>query len=333
VAVSQEQTLNAMLESHPRLKAENRAKATRILGAFSKWITQSSFCDWHFGLYRFAVEKPLCYFDSEAIDEALSFFRTNQDHTLHALLDTTTELSQAVLAILRPGISWGKEDDLSIDRPEGILEFEQIWHPEYLRYCEHIFSLIIQIPLIVLDQIKGKKYSKDTHLSNRADVLRIHGLSKLACGFDPIVRNAISHGHIKFGLMDISYIDSGKPPKTLEAHEFAELFDALVDTCHSLLIALLLFVCENKELIEKRGLENFPLGLRYAFIEGYTFRQDLHLLYFVESQSNKKRQLNLIYRIDTANRAIQRYETVHMCWLACRFGGKNFNRYFVGNGN
>jgi hypothetical protein len=90
VAVSQEQTLNAMLESHPRHKAENRVKATRILGAFSKWITQSSFSDWHFGLYRFAVEKPLCYFDSEAVDEALSFFRTNQDRTLHALLDTNT---------------------------------------------------------------------------------------------------------------------------------------------------------------------------------------------------------------------------------------------------
>ncbi len=210
------------------------------------------------------------------------------------------------------------------------MEFEQIWHPEYLRYCEHIFNLIIQVPLLVLDQLNGKKYSKDTHLSNRGCTLQSNGLARMVLGFDSVVRNAISHGHIKFGFMDITYVDSGKPPKTLEASEFGELFDALVDTCHSLIIALHLFICENKAMIEQMGLEKMPLGFRYAVIEGYTFRRDLHLLYFVESQTEEKRQLNLIYRIDTANRAIQRYETVHMCWLAYRFGDKNYNRYFVG---
>jgi hypothetical protein len=299
----EQKTINKTMASHPIAETENKLKEIQINSAFEEWIGLSTFNRWHLCLYKFATEKPLCYTNPNVINDTLNILRTNRKLVAPALSAHAEELSQAVFSLLRPGSSWGKEQLLSLDTPDDFSAFESIWHPEYIRYCEQIYNHLIQIPLEILGQIKHKQYT-DEALANRVKKLSDFGLSTLTNGYNSTVRNSISHGHVSFGLLDIAYIDKNKKD-VLDAYEFSNLFDSLVDTCHSILIAMLLFICEDREEFEKVGLSKLPLGIRFLFVNGFTCHKGTRVLSFIENQiQNNKKQLNIICRIETKSRQI-----------------------------
>lgn len=322
-------TLNATMSSYPLTKIENELKRIRILSVFDQWIHESNFNEWHFCLYRFASEKPLSYFSFAAIDETLNMLRANQKFVPAALSAYSQEISQAIFSLLRPGSSWGKEQSLSLDTPDDFAEFESIWHPEYIRYCEQIYNHLIQIPLEILGQTRSKQYTTEA-LANRVEKLSIFGLGTLADGYNSAVRNSISHGHVAFGVLDITYEDK-KKTEVLDAQEFGNLFDALVDTCHSVVIAALLFVCEERQEFEKAGLANLPLGIRFLFIDGFTYHKGTRILSLIENQiRGNKKQINVSYRIETKLRQVQMFESFFIGWAVSIFGGgSQYDRYVI----
>jgi hypothetical protein len=207
-------------------------------------------------------------------------------------------------------------------------EFESIWHPEYQRYCEHVFNHLIQLPLHVIGSGKGKNYLAPT-LANRAHLMQTNGLAELTTGYDSVVRNAISHGSTSFEVTGVKYIDK-KDDRLLASWEFACLFDSLVDTCHSILVALLLFLCEQQTLVEGTGLHKLPLGLRFIFIDAFSSHSGFKLLSAMESDTaGPKKQLNMACEINSKARWAQMFEGMHTCWNARGFGGEGYNRFFV----
>lgn len=322
------QPLNEIFKLHSICGIQRSLWKTQILGAFSDYVDESSFKKWHLCLYRFATAKPFTFVRWEAIDEALAFFNQRPDLTLDGVATLQRELSHATFSLLRPGTSWTREKKLSLDRPEQMAEFESIWHPEYQRYCEHIFNHLIQLPLHVIGSRRGKNYLAPT-LANRADLMQTHGLAELITGYDSVVRNAISHGSTSFEAIGVRYIDK-KGDRLLAPWEFAGLFDSLVDTCHSILVALLLFLCERQTLVEGTGLHKLPLGLRFIFIDAFSSHSSFKLLSAMESDTaGPKRQLNIICKIDSKARWAQIFEGMHTCWNASGFGGEGYNRFFV----
>ncbi len=242
------------------------------------------------------------------------------------------------MSLLRPARSWEKEDKLSLDNPEQIFEFESVWHPEYQRYSEHVFNHLINVPLYMLGRLNRKPKAKKPKdfvsqtLANRVETLKDKKLTSLTDGFEPIVRNAISHGGVDFGLVEITYIDKRKnAQKVLSAYEFSQLFDDMVDTCHSILIAMLLFVCNHRPLVQTHGLHRLPLGLRFLFIDAIASTTRFQLLTMIESRAviGNRRQLNISCRIDTCSRLTHTYEAIAACWHSASFGGEDYERFAV----
>jgi hypothetical protein len=327
------QRFNELIMNHPINKVQRELRKQQVLEAFPDYVDEATFDQWHLMLYRFATVRPLIYHSPQTVSDALTFFNKNPDITFDAITAFQRELTHAILSLLRPGSSWGREEPLKLDTPQHLFEFESVWHPEYQRYSEHVFNHLIQIPLRILEVEKTRPRAKkkdyvDMALSERVKCLRNNGLPTLTMGFDSVVRNAISHGQVDFGLYQIVYIDS-RDQRQFGSQEFSELFDSLVDTCHSILIVLLLFVCDHKPLVQKRGVSCLPLGLRFILVDALASNERFQILSMMESQSAKGAQLNIACRIDSRARNIQRWEAISACWHAAILGGQAYDRFAV----
>ena len=324
-----EKTLNDLFESHPIMKKQLELRKDQVLNVYSDLVDSSSYDRWHHALYKFATVAPHYYVDRETIQLARTFFNDDPRLTLDAVKSQSFGISHAIFSMLRPGDSWNREQRLSLDKPDQLNEFDSIWHPEYQRYSEHVLNHLIQIPLWMIGTKRSKNYI-DLALSNRIERLQIEGLGRLTNGFDPIIRNAISHGSTKFEIADLNYIDK-RSNRSLSATEFSVLFDDLVETCNSILVGIILFVCDQKFLVTKRGLHQLPLGLRFVFIDGFTSHVNFELLPMIESTAlGNRSQLNIVCRLSTRARWVQLFEGFFVCWQAVKFGGENYDRFNVG---
>ena len=207
---------------------------------------------------------------------------------------------------------------------------ESVWHPEYQRYCEHVFNHLIRVALTVLSDSKGKDYVSPP-LRNGVERLREFGLASLCVGYDAVVRNSISHGSVLFGLFQIEYKDGAQSkPQELSPDELVRLVDDLVDTCHSLLIAIVLFVARNRQSVEAEGLNRVCLGLRYLLLDSIVSHEGFMVEYLVESTAiRNRRQLNIVCHIKSRVRQTQLYEAVIASCRAVQCGGDVYNRISV----
>ncbi|MBK9209985.1 MAG: hypothetical protein IPL71_17525 [Anaerolineales bacterium] len=153
------------------------------------------------------------------------------------------------------------------------------------------------------------------------------GYLSLTNGFDSVVRNSISHGGIEYGVNDIRYIDI-KEEKEIYAPDLVQLLDSLFDTCSSIIAALLIFIINNQTYIEKSGVENLPLGIKFLLTSGFASHNGSKIISFIESGQNKQ-QLNINIKIDTSHRGVHQLESLQVAWAAYYFGGKNFDRFLV----
>ncbi|MFL5626744.1 MAG: hypothetical protein ACJ788_14265, partial [Ktedonobacteraceae bacterium] len=321
-------TINDLLRSHPPCRLQQQIRKQQVLDGFPMYVDEKTFSQWHIALYKFATMRPLLYVNHQAIQVARAFFTQHADLTIQALVDLPGQITHALFSLLRPGSSWGNEKTLALGKPEHIFEFERMWHPEYQRYCEHVFNHLIRIPLFILGSLKTKNYQNPA-LATRVGVLESNGLAALTGGFNPILRNAISHGSIAFNLFDITYTDSGST-ETLSAPGFSQLFDGLVDTCHAILVALLLFLCDHQSRLVTAGLHTLPLGVRFLFIDAFATQEDFQLLAMIDSTAAQHRkQLNVIGKIETRSRNFQLQEALNVCWNVCNFGGESYDRFGV----
>jgi hypothetical protein len=331
------EVLNAQILNEPIRKIQNELRKHKILEAFPDFAQESEFNDWYLSLYKFATIRPLRYFRKEAVSAALQFFNRYPQATVEGLVRHHQGLTHALMSLIRSSSSWGKEDQLLFDSPADLLEFETIWHPEYVRYCEHIFNHLIKIPLSVLEVLKTKPgakrkdYTVGLPFPDRIGKLIAegnNGLATLTQGYNSIVRNAISHGSITFGHLETVYRDdSGEI--ALTAVEYARLIDDIVDSCHSIVIALLLFVSQNRDEIIAGGLTSLPLGLRFLLFEPQASHRDFKLVLAIESKiRGGLKQLNLHCRTNVKTQSAQLTNAIAVSWYAAAYGN-DYERFSV----
>lgn len=316
------------MQNHEICVLQKKLRKHLILHSFKGLITPANFTDWHLSLYPFATIRPLMYFSKLTFLESLNFFNAHSNLVLDSLARSNRDITHAIFSLIRPGSSWKQENSLSLKEPRDLVDFERIWHPEYQRYCEHIFNNLIRIPLEVLGRLRNKNYQSPT-LANRVQILQNNSLQRLTKGYNATVRNAISHGSSSFEFQGIKYINSGTEIE-LTASGFTEILDELVNTCNAMVIALLLFLCGNQREVARYGLNSLPLGVRYLFIDGITSHLGLKIQSMVESETVKnERQLNINCSISSPARMTHIFESLNVSWNSLKFGGENYGRFGI----
>jgi len=321
-------SLNEILNKHRICALEKEIRKRFVLNRLSDWVDPASFSDWHFSVYRFATKRPFIYFNVPALTTALQFYIDHSNEIFRVLTDLDHRITHAIMSMVRQGSSWNHESPLSLRDPRDIARFEQIWHPEYQRYCEHVFNHLIRIPLGILGILRGRDYQSPA-LANRVETLRNSGLRELTSGYDATVRNAISHGSTAFRVQTIVY-QGEQTSSELSAREFAGLFDSLVDSCHAMVLALLIFLCGNRNEAIPHGIGRLPLGLRYLLVDGVASHRAFNIVSMIDSKVIRNRkQLNIYCSTRTSSRMVHLFESLSVGWNCQRMGGQNYDRFAV----
>ncbi len=316
------------LIQQPFLRIEANIHRSSVANTFGSWINVQDCEDFALALYPFTEIRPLCYIDWNSFERALEFFERNVNQTLTAMATQDQLISHAIQSLLRPGNSWGRENHLSTREPSELMLFEQVWHPEYQRYAEHIYNHLIRLPLEILGQAKGKDYQSPT-LANRVSILNSNGLSELTQGYNPIVRNAISHGSTVYEELQIRYIDRDKE-RNLYSRDFAVLFDGLVDACNGMVAAILVFLCRNRAVVQQFGLQRLPLGVRFLLVKGLASYRGFQVDAMLESRmAQGKPQLNIHCTSFTRSRFMHLLDGTSVAIFAQTTGGKGYERFSI----
>lgn len=313
--------------NHPILRLRAVAATQRVERLFGSWLPAKPNDDLRLSLDPFTVTRPLCYFDRDVIDICLRLFERNPNDTLRALRSHKGAVTHAILSLLRSGASWEIEETLSLQTPKQIAELERIWHPEYQRYIEHIYNNLITVLLHILGKLDSKDYVR-LALANRIQKLRDKGYPELAKGANATIRNAISHGGVRYGHLKITYHSSNQTVQLLPA-SFTDYLDSLADICSSIVASLLLFVCRNQETVETVGYERLPLGVRFLLIRGITHYSGFILESVADSEAESTSILNLYCISRTKARMVHRFDGLSVASQALVYGGSRYDRIAV----
>ena len=144
---------------NPLHKLESRARLSCVKQRFGTYLVDNSIPeDFVLALYPFAATRPLCFFSSAALGDALRLFEQDSTLTLTSMQVYAQQISHGLSSILRKGTSWKDDLNPALKTPSDLIQFEQIWHPEYQRYSEHIFNNLLRLPLEILGRHAGKDY-------------------------------------------------------------------------------------------------------------------------------------------------------------------------------
>jgi len=308
---------------HSLVRRQAPAVQRKVERRFRKWLPAKTIAGCLYSLEPFTETRPLCYFEEDAIDTCLDIYEIDPTLTLRALGTHDGPITHAVLSLLRGGTSWSLEDALSIQTPKQIAELERTWHPEYQRHIEHIYNNLITAFLEILGGIDGKNYV-DLVLANRIQKLLDRGFPELTSGADATIRNAISHGGVRFGHDSIAY-RSSKQTVELKPRNFTDHLDELADISSAMVAALLLFVCRNPITVANAGYHHLPLGLRFLLIRGVTRYKGFFLESISESGIGSDKVLNLYCISKTKSRMVHRYDGVAAASQALVYGGWDYD--------
>jgi len=309
--------------AHLILRLRSSTVRSRVEQHFNSWLPSTGREELVGALEPFVETRPLCYFDRPAVDTCLALFEDDCARTARVLREHNSAVTHAILSLFRLGASGELETSLGIQTPSQIAEMERIWHPEYQRYIEHIHNNLVSVILGILGKANGKDYLGLT-LANRIERLTALGYTTLAAGASATIRNAISHGDVRFGHAKAIYTAT-KDTEELTPREFASSLDQLADVSAAIVVSILLFICRNPQYASTKAATLLPLGVRYLLIRGATFYRGFTLESVSESTNGKELVLNLYGRSGSRSRMVHRYDGLSAASQALVHGGGGYD--------
>jgi|GEM_PF-6260751 len=311
----------ADLLTHGLVRLRHESVMREVAACFSDWLPDTVMAALLYSLGPFAAIRPLCYFDEEALVTSLAILEANADAAFDSLSTQSSSVTHAILTLLRGTAGALSEHPLSIQTPKQIVEIEQTWHPNYQRLIEHVYNNLLSVVLETKGTIDRKQYVDQT-LGNRIQLLRDMNLPELAEGASATIRNAISHGGVRFGHDSITY-GSNNNTERLTPWQLTHYVDRLADVSSALAVSLLLFLCRNPQGLRRRGASCLPLGIRFLLIRGLTLYRGFTLQSISESEIRGKSVVNLYASSGTRSRMVHRYDGLCCAFRALEAGCEN----------
>jgi len=231
--------LSDALRSDPLVAAERalrRGPLRAILGGFVD--VQS--LQHAFALCPFAEDRPWRYWDRATTLQAIEVLEADPDRTADALHVRSAQLGAALDSLFTPAPARDIEDSLDHDRPRDLVAISTTFHPEYLRWSEHVFGPLLSLYWSVL---KKGGAAGNFGLRGATAAVASRRRSALLVGYNEQVRNALAHGNVVFRGSTIAY---GQQTELTSA-AFLRLFDDLCRTCNAMALAALIYILRDQD--------------------------------------------------------------------------------------
>lgn len=239
----EQQTLEKFLGTQMFATPWAAANEAKVLPRLGSLLGANSMFLWHSVLLPFITKEPYRYWDTEAVRIAAAALDRDKDRTSAALRVWRREHAVAWDLLFVPSPAARDEGSISGITVDSVSRLATVYHPEYLRYCEHIYR-----NLLVLYWAVSRKGGIDASFNLRAaaDAVRKRISPLLVCGYEERVRNAIAHGEIVYRGMNIAY-GPERAKYELTSSEMLKHFDELVRTTNALAIGVILHLNHLEE--------------------------------------------------------------------------------------
>ncbi|MDB4950284.1 MAG: hypothetical protein JWM27_2933 [Gemmatimonadetes bacterium] len=278
---------------------------------------------WSLTLSVFVTERPRRYWDEKTVSAALTLLEGDIGRTVSALQHWRPQLNAGFDALFLDSAAALSEEGAGNFSVRGIVELGTVFHPEYLRFAEHVFGNLLTVYWAV--QRKGSVNAK-YDLPRAVGELNRNALSALVHGYNDRIRNAVAHGEIVYRGTDVQY-GPAVANYQISPAQVLNTFDEIVRTSNALALAILLFWARNHDHLNQARVR-LPVRL-LGFIaassaDGYFVQ--FHGAY--ESETGLAgRQLHIGLHLKLANRAYVILMVGTIAYQLVEFGGVDYDRF------
>jgi hypothetical protein len=200
-------------------------------------------------LWQYVAGVPERFYSREAFGAYLSFlegFHAADRQGLALALEVHGDTLDLALSQLRElgTLPWHDAALPSADI-DAIRFIDRHVHPAYVRALEGVFVPLGRIVAERLRLERGKE-AAGLELHQIVDeTSRVPALRCLTAACHTLMRNAISHGGVRFGMREVTYHDGRGTEVTRSSSSILDTFDDLLDTCAGMALALRVFLATH----------------------------------------------------------------------------------------
>ena len=233
-------TLREYLSRDPFGDIERRLRHHRTMQTLGSFLGVPHADDWVPGLSLFVENSPYHFWDPGTVSLATGLLEQDRALTGACISSLKPELAVAFDNLFRPSSAFSSETHSHGDDSPGFVVTSTVFQPEYLRLIEFVFA---PFALLMRAASRRKPIPKGLKLVDACSNLEKDGHGCLVAGYDSGIRNALAHGQVQYGGLELHFTPDKKPPFSLAPYEFVEFFDSLWRTSVSLALAFVIYVC------------------------------------------------------------------------------------------
>lgn len=215
-------------------------------------------CEHHnyLALQSYVLDVPERFFHEPTRDvvfRELCRLRRDEPRTLVRILcDFAGDLDTAYRALHELNQLDVHEGSLPTDYLETAAWFDAHINPAWLKLTEAVYSRLI-LPLSAWLRIRRNAGLDGFDTYQRVEELRKAGYVDIVRPYSNVIRNAIAHGSVQYGDLDITYVDR-KEQRLFSYYEAASLFDNMLDVANGIALACHMFMLVESDFLTENGV-------------------------------------------------------------------------------
>ena len=280
---------------------------------------------WAAALERFTGAVPFAFWDDASVECALGVLEENPTRTCNAVRERGNLFDVGLSNLLVLSAADLRQKSLPMGDGRKAVDLATIFHPEYLRKCEHVFGNLLSVYWSVRKRgdVSGNYVVKNA-------VAQFSGGSEavLVSGYVDEIRNSIAHGEVCFTATGTRYGSHGRSPVLLP-DEFLSCFDLLWRSSLALALGILLFLARNDGVLAGANVST-PASVCGLLASGAAERPGFRVVgAFASEVPRIGRQLNVVTENSFKARPMVILDALRLARRLQEAGATGFSRFLI----
>jgi hypothetical protein len=280
---------------------------------------------WAAALERFTGTAPFAFWDDESVECAVAVLEENPTRTCNAIRERGSLFDLGLSNLLVLSEADLRQKSLSMGDGRKTVDLATVFHPEYLRKCEHVFGNLLSVYWSVRKRgdVSGKYGVK-----NAVALFEGGAEAVLVSGYVDEIRNSIAHGEVCFTATGTRYGSHARSPVLLP-DEFLSCFDHLWRSSLALALGVLLFLARNRGVLAGANVST-PACVCQILASGAAERPGFRVVgAFASEVPRIGQQLNVVTENSFKARAMVILDALRLARRLQEAGATGFSRFLI----
>lgn len=316
--------LRDLLADDPLCRAALQVRQWAGRDRFQKLVPELS-DEWAAALECFTGAVPFAFWDDDSVVRALGVLEENPTRTCNAIRERGSLFDLGLSNLLVLSEADLRQESLPMGDGRKAVELATVFHPEYLRKCEHVFGNLLSVYWSV--QKRGD-VSGNYVVKNAVAQFAGGAEAVLVRGYVDEIRNAIAHGEVCFTATGTRYGSHTRSPVLLP-DELLSCFDLLWRSSLALALGVLLFLARNDGVLAGANVPT-PASVCGVLASGAAERPGFRVMgAFASEVPRIGQQLNVVTENSFKARAMVILDALRLARHLQEAGATGFSRFLI----